>query len=512
MVLKGSFGNEIFFEQVHVHAISLPMLSGKWCAIILSKHRNHLQNWTIPGLFLLTVTSLLACSASAQTTPLVCSAAVGPSEVRAEGLTEQVSDVILNCTGGTKTPKGIAIPEHKITLSLNTDVTSRRLLKGSGLSEALVIVDEAFPRNPVPSGATPLPGAPPQILCMPLGSICAEKGTGSGSSPYQTQPNVFVGKQESVNSFQWTIPLDPPGTSGTRTLRLTNLRADPAILGASSGLIPTQIFALIGIQGSQPVILENPEVVVATVLPGTVTSAVPSKPIKQCEPHNAVLLGGTGKAKFDFSVQVEENFSNAFQIRNYGTVLGPASLLVEQNVPGYAYSTETGFYSPSLFTTAPTLGLADFGTRIHISLGPVSSGTHLFLPTHIAMLDSLGNPTGGALRLIHADENGDSAPGYKPITFAARIDGVGVAEASVSGSTAYATYEVVAAYPTKIETVTIPFAVAFTDVPATGIVTGITSLAPLSAARTADNSSPIPRFANASTAQEFYSILSCPTP
>jgi len=505
---------EIFFEEVYVYAISLPMLSGKWCAILLSKHRNHLQNSTVRGIYLLTVTFLLACSALAQTTttPLSCSAAVGPSVVRAEGLTEQVSDVVLNCTGGTPTPEGKTIPEHKITLSLNTDVTSRRLLKGSDLSEALLIIDDAFPANPIPSGTTHGPGAPPQILCTPLGSICPEKGTGSGSSPYQTQPNVFVGKQDSASSFQWTIVIDPPGSGGTRTLRLTNLRADAFTFGVSSTLIPTQILAFVGIQGSQPVILENPEVMLATILPGTVTSVVPSKPIKQCEPHNAVLLGGSGKAAFDFSVQVEENFSSAFQIRNYGTVLGPTSPLVEQNVPGYSYFTETGFYSPSLFTTAPTLGLADFGTRIHISFDPVSAGTHLFVPTHVAMLDSLGNPTGGALRLIHANESGDSAPGYKPITFAARIDGVGVAEASVSGSTAYVTYEVVAAYPTKVETVTIPVAVAFTDVPATGIVEANTSLAPLSTVGTADQSSSIPRFANIPAAQEVYSIQSCPAP
>jgi hypothetical protein len=490
------------------------MLSGKWCAILLPKHRNHLQIWTIRGLFLLSVTSLLAYSALAQptTTPLSCSAALQPNIVRAEGLTEQVSDVALTCTGGTPTPKGKAIPEEKITLSLNTNVTSRHLLKGSNLSEALLIVDDGYPLNPVPSGTTHGPWSPPQILCLPLGSICAEKGTGSGSSPYQTQPNVFVGKQDAANSFQWTVPLDPPGTSGTRILRLTNLRADAFMLGVSSTLVPSQILAVVEIQGSLPVINEIPQLFLADVIPATVPNMAPSKTILQCEPHNAVLLGGSGKAAFDFSIQVEEYFSNAFQIRNYGTVLGPASSLVEQNVPGYRYFTETGFYSPSLFTTAPTLGLADFGTRIHISLGPVSAGTHLFLPTHIGMLDVVGNPTGGELRLIHADENGDSAPGHKAVTSAARIDGVDVAEAGISGSTAYATYEVVAAYSYVSETATIPFAVAFTDVPATGIAIANTSLAPLSTAQTADNFSPIPRFGNAPFAQQVYSIQSCPTP
>jgi hypothetical protein len=101
-----NFCNEIFFEEGYVHAISLPMLSGKWCAILLSKHRNHLLIWTIRGLFLLTVTFLLACSVLAQTTtsPFSCSAAVVPSVVRGEGLTTELGgDVVLKCTSGTPT-------------------------------------------------------------------------------------------------------------------------------------------------------------------------------------------------------------------------------------------------------------------------------------------------------------------------------------------------------------------------------------------------------------------------
>jgi hypothetical protein len=70
------------------------MLSGKWCAILLSKHRNHLQIWTIQGRFLLLVTSLLACSALAQS-ELACIA---------RGLAGSLGDVVLKCTSGTATP------------------------------------------------------------------------------------------------------------------------------------------------------------------------------------------------------------------------------------------------------------------------------------------------------------------------------------------------------------------------------------------------------------------------
>ncbi len=240
----------------------------------------------------------------------------------------------LNCTGGTATPKGKAIPQQKITLALNTDVTSPRLLKGSDLSAALLIIDEAFPANPVPSGTTHSPDAPPQILCTPLGSRSRpRKALVPARALTGRNRTSSLERKIRPTPFQWTIPLDAPGTSGTRTLRLTNLRADPFPFGVSSTLTPTQILAFVETQGSQPVILENPEVVLTTILPGILTSVVPSKPIKQCDPHNAVLLGGSGKAAFDFSVQVEENFSSAFQIRNYGTVLGPTSPLVEQKCP-----------------------------------------------------------------------------------------------------------------------------------------------------------------------------------
>jgi hypothetical protein len=59
------------------------------------------------------------------------------------------------------------------------------------------------------------------------------------------------------------------------------------------------------------------------------------------------------------------------------------------------------------------------------------------------------------------------------------------------------------------ETATIPVAVAFTNVPSTGNVEALTTLAPLSSVGTASESASIPRFANFSTALTAYSITSC---
>jgi hypothetical protein len=446
---------------------------------------------------------------------LSCSASAVPNIVSAEGVTERMGDVVLKCTGGTPTPEGESIPEYTINYTLNTDITSRQFPEGTDLSEALLIIDDAFPAHPIPSSATPGPSAPPQIVCAPLGSNCTEKGTGGSPSPYQTQPNVFAATQVS-SSLQWKVPIDAPGVNNTRTIRLTNVLADAENLGLPAGINPVNIKATIQVQPTLK-LSGAQKLEVASSVEGVEASVTPSPAIPQCTPHNAVLLGKTGPAAaFDFSVQLRETFISEFQYRNYGTALhGPEvpPAIVEQNVPGFPYFTETGVYSPSLFTAAPTLGLADTGTRIRISLGSIASGTALFVPTNITLTGGYG-PGGlpGELQLVQANLSGRStSTGYEPVTPTATIGTTPVAEASISGTTAYAIYEVVYADPTVQESLSIPFAVAFFTQPATGSVRATTSLAPLNS-NGADQTSPVPRFTNLSTGQNAYSIAKCATP
>ena len=95
----------------------------------------------------------LGTSAYAQgATAFVCQATAGnPNIVRAEGVTELVGDLVLNCTGGAPTAVGVPIPLSTVQISLNTNVTSR--LTGGGFSdgnvtEALLTIDEPFPDCP----------------------------------------------------------------------------------------------------------------------------------------------------------------------------------------------------------------------------------------------------------------------------------------------------------------------------------------------------------------------------
>jgi len=110
--------------------------------------------------------TLFAGLASAQvpngggTGSLACSASVAvPPQLRTEGLTELIGDIVLTCTGGAPIANGATIPTANITVSLGTNVTSRILQTGSlnggptqNISEALLLIDEpgsgiALPTN-----------------------------------------------------------------------------------------------------------------------------------------------------------------------------------------------------------------------------------------------------------------------------------------------------------------------------------------------------------------------------
>jgi hypothetical protein len=177
----------------------------------------------------------------------ICVANAGdPHTIRVEGITELTGDIVLQCSGGIPTPAGQRIPQTNVTVTLNTNITSRLL--GSGYQDALLAIDEPVPtlapQNP-PTSQVPQPvTAPPQNVCFSntLGgqsnpvNCNAELGTyngiapglpGAAPSPYQTQANIFVAQNTAVNQVAWLgIPIDAPGTVIQRTIRITNVRAN----------------------------------------------------------------------------------------------------------------------------------------------------------------------------------------------------------------------------------------------------------------------------------------------
>ena len=304
--------------------------------------------------------SLLVCAAQAQQPAgVVCQANAGaPVVVRAEGITEATSDLLLVCTGGTPTANGQPIPLVNITLTLNTNLTNRVL--GSGYLDALLLIDEPYPASPLTSTSTPTAPAnsPAQALCYSTGTTTPGScnyllGTGGGGYSSSTSPylqsgafTIYAATQVAANQVTWEgVPFDPPGNGGAeRIIRLAGIRAGAEQLGLSWNSY-NQIVANVQLNTTGfNAFVNNSQQTIAFNQPGLLTAPA-FVPLCGCTSHNAPLLSGTGPASFDGNVRLREGFADAFRRRSLGlTVDGPtAPDVYATNVPGAGGYTETGF-------------------------------------------------------------------------------------------------------------------------------------------------------------------------
>jgi hypothetical protein len=379
--------------------------------------------------YALAVVALLAgftLPVCAQVAPFQCTQASGvPPIVRFEGYTELVGDIILNCTGGVPTPAGQAVPPVNFTVALNTDITSR-LLAANLYNEALLIVDEphsaVLPGRPILNcGASGAPdtGASGPGVCSIISDgnpadtyngVANAYGTGTCSGTASTtippssgtygcgRPNVFQGRtgtQQNVNQFNTVsflgVPIDPPGSTTNRTIRITNIRADANYVQVSTSFSLNEIIAQISVNGNTSLSIPNPTQVVAYVENGLVSKVGNTNfTFLQCNtenglafstgsqgsaPINQTLLyplgsspGGKGVPSFSF----QEGFASSWKTKNISFVTNQAPgngviqpgnsywtynqkttnypLDYNQNVPGAIYNTESGFEYPSNIT------------------------------------------------------------------------------------------------------------------------------------------------------------------
>jgi len=475
-----------------------------------------------------------------------------PPIVRAEGLTELVGDLVLNCNGGTPTAAGALVPQANVQIFLNTNVTSR--LTADPWSEALLMIDE--------------PTSAAQRYCSVNGG-CAITGVGNAVGTdgradgidYDDVgatgvPNVFQGRQQGANSIVWLgVPIDPPGTNATRIIRITNVRANANQLGVSSTLIPTQIVMFISVTGTTSVPINQPQQTVAFIQPGltfSVRQAVTS--YLQCVSFNSAAATDTSKALANglgTIVRFTEGFASAFKRRNvaaFSNVNADASPTPErQNDPGAIYNTESGFYNPSpnvIQGSANGLGsagLADHGTRLMARFANIPAGVSLFASLYpvvtcsdcgasslpaITAVRSATNGGLGAARLVSTDANGAGAFSGVVATNSSTFDAAGVTPAtsltapsapiSLNNGAGTAVWEVMTADPLTAQTYEFGIGVSFAantsnNLPGLGAATVAGSFAPLSTVTTASASAPIPRFADTSTARTIFTISACTT-
>jgi len=487
-----------------------------------------------------------------------------PPIVRAEGLTELVGDLVLNCNGGTPTAAGAAVPQTNVQIFLNTNVTSR--LQSDPWSEALLMIDE--------------PGPAAQRYCTVNGG-CAVTGVGSSvgsdgladgvdydqtTASGGTVANVFMGRQSGVNSLLWQgVPIDPPGTTATRIIRITNVRANANQLGVSSTLIPTQIVMFISATGTTSIPINNPQQTVAFIQPGLSFSVRQVKSsYLQCVSWNRDAATDNTKAMPGSAtsgpgagtvVRYGEGFASSFKRRNVALPsthpnADESAVPTAQNTPGAIYNTESGFYNPSPALgggstdarNLSTAGLADHGTRLMARFNNVPAGMALYVSAYtvgssgdacagLPCITTVRNATTAsatAARLITTDSNGGGAFSRVITTNTATNNtnannggggsgtAIPTAPITLSNGAGTAVWEVMDADPLVAQTYEFAVAAAYVantsnNLPGLGTATVAGSFAPLSTVTTASGSAPIPRFADTSVARNIMTVSACTT-
>jgi hypothetical protein len=316
----------------------------------------------------------LTVPVSAQSTsPFQCIANAGvPPTVRAEGFTELVGDITLNCTGGISTPAGQTVQPANITISITTDLTSRLLGTSGVWSEALLIVDE--PHSAVNPGRPILncgnAGAPDSGPSGP--NVCAIVATtnpantydgtpngygagscGAGTAPATNayscgRPNVFQARLGTVqdpnqyNSVSWLgVPIDPPGSTTNRTFRFTNIRANAHLIGvtAPGNFFINQIQAQISINGNTSISVNNPLQTVAYVAVGLITSLGSNLGFLQCTTSNQYGLYPGG------SVTLSSSATLPGVVIGFGAVTSYNGIGVSGDGPNPTFKFTEGFGS-----------------------------------------------------------------------------------------------------------------------------------------------------------------------
>jgi hypothetical protein len=521
-------------------------------AIHKEKEMADLRRWITA----LAILALFTGLASAQVgggggTQLNCSVntAATPT-LRAEGITEQIGDIVITCTGGTVLATGTPVPQVNITVSLASQVTSRLLGNVSGLnaSEALLMLDE--PNSGLPPVIAGFGPAEPFTVCNTPNTGCPAWADVqfAGGNPIETAvstqggttpaPNVYQGVVSGNQVTFFGVPILAPGTTDARVIRITNVRTNANGIGggSASGSIPVQASLLTSNFAALPI--SNAQPIVGFVQLGLTASVGPATPFGQCVSQSSVSVPTATVLTFG------ENFGTAFKTRidprnpTLPSGTSAQSGLQYQTVPGVVYNSESGFTMST--TSVPpaagafggaTAGLADFGTRLKATFNNIPTGARLWVSLY-NVTTSKGAITGqqappatptsttSFAQLVTSEtvSDGSSFPGQTAATGVSSFSGgVSVVEITpTSGNSAAAVWEVVNTNPNANETLQFGVFVSYvaspgTNSPAAGTGTVNLSFAPTSTVTTASSSGTIPRFIDTSTAKTAISIAICRT-
>ena len=419
----------------------------------------------------------------------------GVPELRPEGYTELVGDIMIECTGGMAGYMGTQVPTTTIVVYLSPSVPiTSRFFDSNGASEAMLIIDEAG--SSVATGAQGGYGPQaPQSLCTTAqqqqlgGSPCTAYVGVDTSGQYQVAvqsdgktpaQNVYQGKigDYGVNSVAfYGVPVLAPADQGVmRTYRITNIRV-PVPGGNLTGALD----AFISTSGAEALPVSGSPVMVGIVGPPMKANvdAAPAgggNTFVGCVPTRGPTLAA--------QVTFTEGFAQGFKTRVVpltdaawaSTV--PNTATPGQNIPGgmyggFAANSESGFILPAASITpisgvTYTAGLADYGTRLKAVFMNVPVGVSLYVSTtSAASYATPGGTNTAPYAVLVADSqsnegNSDQAT-ITPLTSAITgSDGLSAypLTTDISGNGA-AIWEVVNANPNAVDTLTFSVYVAY---------------------------------------------------
>jgi len=508
-------------------------------------------------------------SAYAQgTSPFTCAANSGVApNVRAEGLTELLGDLVLNCTGGNPAAPFFV----NFQIFLNTNVTSR--LYSDGTYDALLLIDEpgtnylgggVVPFCPSPNtasnGATqtttvggvtssvipnaPLPAAGTGFTAPTGGCGTYTPGAAAQTGTYNVIRGVRPIAGTVDTSVSWPgVLVVPPGTN-RRTFRFVNLRANASSIGATTSGLPNQIIAFISTNPQNTIAVDNPQQTVGYVQSGLTfdarncngSAARVQNAFLQCgslnadrfnTPTSGTLPSNSSTPNSVMGLRFRENFQTAFKVRG---VTGQ-----ENSLPGQVFNSESGFVNSQVPGPGGVpVGVADSGTRLMARFSNVPAGIRLFVST----ANTSGSSAGVTAVLVNSDLNGASftngslpfassvptaVPGPVTLNCSVSSTTATAVEVPIVSGTGQAVWEITAADQNNLDTLvfTVGFAYASNTAatPATpGVgqssVTG--TFAPLFTAAAAGSASfapqLVPRFnAGTAAATNLFQIVLCQT-
>jgi len=452
-----------------------------------------------------TTAGALSCTANGAAIP----------QLRAEGFTELLGDILINCTGGPQYAVGATIPTVNITIYVTPSyaITSRLYTTSSststGASEVALLIDE--PGSGLQTTVTGKYGPnAPQTLCTSSSGCAAfvgadatgiEVAVNAASSPTGTAANVYQGYLGAVGSNTVTfygVPVLPPVTTGlSRIFRITNIRYPVTTLGNQ-----TQILASVSTSPSQTLPLTQAGfpvgVVISPGLTATITTSTTASsptyygPFGQCS--------GTGGPNLSARVNYKEGFATSFKTRvvplasaQYAAEAQPNAL---QNIPGglyggFASNSESGLilqgtspadqYFPSS-ATAPLYyaGLADYGTRLKAVFTNIPAGITLYVSTVNTVNPAssvIGTPTlSTSYAVLVSTGTGEATSdgtAFAPIgSTTTGSDGLPAIPLTPNSSgVATAIWEVTNSQPSSIETFSFSVYVSYKAQPGSGITT-----------------------------------------